>query len=70
MIPEIRVSDINGKEMPLQGLFIDKDMLEKSGGKLVISTLIPIVDVVSIWQPDLLAIAPVKLPWFSVSDDV
>ena len=65
MKPVIMVSDINGKELPFEGQFIEKELLEKSGGKLVISTLIPIVDVVSIWHPELLTIAPVKLPWFS-----
>ena len=65
MKPVIMVSDINGKELSFNGQFIEKELLEKSGGKLVISTLIPIVDVVSIWHPDLLTIAPVKLPWFT-----
>ena len=65
MKPVIMVSDINGKELPFEGQFIEKELLEKSGGKLVISTLIPIVDVVSIWHPELLTIAPVKLPWYT-----
>jgi len=66
MDAEVKIFDANGVQLPFSGNTVSKDILEKSSGKLCISSLIPIVDVVSIWHPDLLAIAPVKLPWFSL----
>ena len=61
---KFRICNAVGRELSADCRCIDKTMLSASNGKLVISTLIPIVEVVSIWQPDMLNIAPVKLPWF------
>ena len=39
------------------------DILQQSKGSLYIKTLIPIVDVISVWTPSMLSLPPARLPW-------
>ena len=42
---------------------ITYDILQQSRGSLYIKTLVPMIDVVTVWHPDMACIPPMRLPW-------
>ena len=47
---------------------VDRNILDRSKGSLYIKTLIPVVDIVSVWNPMQRRIPAVQLPWFAEFD--
>lgn len=60
---ELNVVDKYGVKLDCANGRITSGILRQSNGLLQISAMIPVVDMVSVWYPDLLNLPPVKLPW-------
>ena len=62
-MPDITIRNRNDCPLKCDDGKISAEMIRKSGGKLVISTLVPAVEVTAVWHPDLATVPEMKLPW-------
>ena len=63
MLIKLQVTSKQGASFNCPDGQITAEMLQNSQGQLLISAMIPIVDITSVWHPDLMSIPAVKLPW-------